>query len=70
MKQVTFNADLNKVHILLAWSFAYRKARESDYAQCILDRYRFQNRIKYTKNLLRGVLEDGYRNKIYSERFK
>ena len=68
-KTVTFNEKKNSIFTLFVWSYAYRKARESDYEQYVLNRYRFQNRMKYAENLLKNVLEENYRNKVYNERF-
>lgn len=68
-KTVKFNEEKNVVYTLFTWEYAYRKARESNYEQYILDRYRFQNKIKYVENLLKDVLEEKNRNKIYIERF-
>lgn len=70
MKQVTFNENENRIHLLFAWSFAYRKARINNYEQHVLDRYRFQNRINFTENVLNCILRQNFRNKIYNERFK
>ena len=67
-KKVTFSEKI-LVHTLFVWNYAYQKARESDYEQNMLDRYRFQNRIKYAENLLKDVLEKNYGNKIYNDRF-
>lgn len=67
-KTVTFSEEVI-MHTLFVWKYAYQKARESDYEQNMLDRYRFQNRIKYAENLLKDVLEKNYRNKIYNDRF-
>ena len=52
------------------WSFAYKKARKSDYEQCVLDRYRFENRIKYAEKYLTKVLEKSHRQEIYQNLFK
>lgn len=67
MKQVTFGDS--KVHVLVTWSFAYRKARENIYGPMAVDRMRFQRRIKLTEILLNNILTYKHRCKIYECRF-
>lgn len=69
MKKVTFNEKNNKTYILYVWSYAHRKARQNNFESYVLDRYRFQDRIKDIESAFKTVLENSYRNKIYNERF-
>ena len=68
MKRVTFNEQIF-VHSLFVWAYAYKKARQSNYEQQILDRYRFKNRIKDAENILETVFDKKHRTKIFKERF-
>lgn len=54
MKKVHFNPNV-KIHHMFVWSFAYRKARISDFdrIQIMLDKFRFEIR----KELLEEQLE-------------
>jgi len=69
-KRVTFNEEKNIIYPLFCWSFAYKKARQNDYEKFILDRYRFEKRIKCVEMLLNSILIESHRNKVYNERFK
>lgn len=51
-KSVTFSEDKNKVHLLVAWDFAYRNARKSDWEKNYLNRLRFKRRIEECEALL------------------
>ena len=68
-RRVEFNCDKNKIYYIIAWSFAYKQARKSNYEQLALDRYRFQDRVNKTGKTLNKILEPNYRNKIFEERF-
>ena len=45
-KKVGFSETLETVHVLHAWSFAYRQARIGIYKQQLSDRMRFNRRIR------------------------
>lgn len=68
-RKVKFNCDKNKIYHIIAWSFAYKQARKSNYQQFVLDRYRFQDRVNKTGKTLEKILEPNYRKKIFEERF-
>lgn len=69
-KSVTINESNNEIHLLVAWGFAYRKARESTYEFLARDRCHFKRRIECCELLLRNILNNDYRCKIYNDRFK
>lgn len=69
MKKVTFNEDKNRIHIMVAWNFAYRKSRENIYGAMVLDRLRFKRRIQETELLLNNILNYNHRCEVYESRF-
>lgn len=66
MKKVSFN-EKNKVFNLVAWSFAYREARKSDYLT--VNRLHFQRRIQLCEEKMTQIFSNVHRMKIYNERF-
>lgn len=50
------------LHLNYHWSFAYREARKSSWAQTVVDRHRFQRRIQEVARILDPVI-----NKMYNE---
>lgn len=69
-KSVTINESNNRIHLLVAWAFAYRKARESTYELLAIDRYHFKRRIERSELILKNILSNNHRCKIYNDRFK
>lgn len=69
-KTVSFNELSNKVHQMVVWSFASRKARESKYERLAVDRSRFYKRIKDCELVLEKILNNEHRCKIFKDRFK
>ena len=57
-KSVTFKADheLEEVHYIIAWQYAYRSARKGPWEQFARDRDRFKNRIESVKCVLEPCL--------------
>lgn len=68
MKKVTFNGK-NKVFTLVAWNFAYREARKSDYLTVYINRLHFQRRIQLCEEKMTQIFSNVHRAKIYNERF-
>lgn len=66
---VTFILEKNQIFILHTWLFAYKKARQSNWQQDVLDRYRFREKIKNSEKMLTYVFDKNYRKKIFEERF-
>lgn len=56
--------DEPKVHILRAWSFAYRQARRGEWEQHGRDRVRFANRVHSMQDELSRVLSTEHRKNI------
>lgn len=57
-KSVSFKADheLEEVHYIIAWQYAYRSARKGPWEQFARDRDRFKNRIESVKIVLEPCL--------------
>lgn len=70
MKKVTFNENINRIQNMVVWDFAYRQARRSNFESTVLDRIRFEARIKSTEELLKNIFHCNHRCKIYNSRFK
>ncbi len=45
MKKVRFNEQIS-IHYMIVWNFAYRESRKKYWEYFVLDRFRFQRRIK------------------------
>lgn len=71
-KKVTFaeGSDLAEVHVMIKWSFAYRKARKGIWEQFARDNERFKLRACRFGDTLNKFLLPQHRQKIYEERFK
>ncbi|KAK5650729.1 hypothetical protein RI129_001758 [Pyrocoelia pectoralis] len=68
---VTFaNESHNKVYIMVAWSFAYDKARKGPWHTVALDRFRFHRKIEQFGRILSPVLEKNHRAEVYRNRFQ
>lgn len=68
MKTVRFK-EVHQVQYIIAWSFAYRKAREKHWEIFALDDFRFKVRIQRTARVLDKILDSDHRQKIFKERF-
>ncbi|XP_017125502.1 uncharacterized protein LOC108144863 [Drosophila elegans] len=68
VKKVRFNMK-PEVHVMLAWDYAYRAARKSEWQVMARDRDRFQQRIRRISPILNAVLSPIHREKIYQARF-
>ena len=65
-KSVSFENKLEKVHRLITWEYASRKARSGIcWLLASSDRRRFNNRIQYSEFVISPILETNHRNKIY-----
>ncbi|XP_044763074.1 uncharacterized protein LOC123320007 [Coccinella septempunctata] len=71
-KKVTFaeGPELCTVHLMVKWSFAYRKARKGLWEQFARDNERFKYRANIFGATLDKFLQPEHRQKIYEERFK
>jgi Phosphatase-1 catalytic subunit binding region. len=69
MRKVTFNEKDNKIHILVAWQFAYNESRKRYWETFACDRERFQRKIAELSNIINPVLNSSHRHKIYIQRF-
>ncbi|KAH8322540.1 hypothetical protein KR074_003108 [Drosophila pseudoananassae] len=67
-KKVRFNLK-PEVHVMLAWDFAYRAARKSEWQLIARDRDRFQKRIKCVAPILNPILSPTHRDNVYKARF-
>ncbi|XP_016953266.1 uncharacterized protein LOC108026689 [Drosophila biarmipes] len=68
VKKVRFNMK-PEVHVMLAWDYAYRAARKSEWQVMARDRARFQQRIKRISPILNAVLTPDHRENVYQARF-
>lgn len=68
VKKVRFNMK-PEVHVMLAWDYAYRAARKSEWQVMARDRARFQQRIKRISPILNAVLTPVHRENVYQARF-
>lgn len=66
--QVRFNMK-PEVHVMLAWDYAYRAARKSEWQVMARDRDRFQQRIRRISPILNAVLTPVHRDRVYQDRF-
>lgn len=67
--KVRFSKDLEEVHHMVQWAFAYQAARRGPWEEYARDRERFKKRIAETEKSLKWVLQPSHRTKIYTERF-
>ncbi|SPP73198.1 uncharacterized protein LOC117578719 [Drosophila guanche] len=67
-KKVRFNLK-PEVHVMLAWDFAYRAARKSEWQVMARDRFRFQQRIHRVAPILNPILTPNHREQVYKARF-
>lgn len=58
-----------KVHVMRAWSFAYRQTRKGYWEQIGRDRVRFADRIQRSADTLGAILDAKHRQQIYEQRF-
>lgn len=56
MKKVHFSKEPAQIRYIIAWDFAHRAARCSDYIQCSSDRERFKNRILQLSLIIDPIL--------------
>jgi len=63
MRTVRFN-EVPQVHHIIAWNFAYRKAREKYWEFFALDDFRFKRRIQHIAKILEKILDSKHREKI------
>lgn len=70
--QVHFKPDseLCIIHPMVQWSFAYQNARKGLWEEAARDRSRFQFRLRRLSDILKPILANEHRNKIYTERFQ
>lgn len=68
-REVKFDITKNKIHNMVAWSYAYKQARKGQWEQVALDRFRFHQRIKKVNVVLEKILNCSHRQRIYFERF-
>lgn len=69
-KHVTFKEESPEVHYIIAWGFAYRDARRSQWRSDAADKYRFQLRIDRCSIVLNKILSISHRDNIFMSRFK
>lgn len=69
MKEVRFDTSKNQIHHLFVWDFAYRSHRKPYWEYFALDRWRFCQRCQKVNNILRPILNDVHRKKVFKERF-
>lgn len=69
MKSVEFNENFNKVHHIIVWEFAHRKARETYWEFFAVDRLRFQRRIHRAAEVLDKILDLKHRQTVFNNRF-
>lgn len=68
MKKVTFN-EKDKIHLLVAWKFAYKSSRKIYWEVFARDRAHFQRRIAELSYVINPILDITHRHKIYNHRF-
>jgi hypothetical protein len=70
-KRVRFKSgpSLNEVHRMVAWDYAYRRARAGPWHRMTVDDCRFKDRIRSVEPTLTKILEPSHRQKIFDLRF-
>lgn len=58
------------IHLMCAWTFAYKQARKGDWEMATRDRCRFQRRIEETREMIDRILESNHRGSVYQSRFQ
>ena len=66
--QVRF-CDKVVVHRMVAWSFAYRKARKGDWERYSRDEMRFRCKVKEVENKIAWCLAPVHRNAVWTARY-
>ena len=66
-KRVSFS-EMNEIRYMIAWKFAYRQHRISEWEQRYLDSLRFRNRIESAERIISPVLLKKVRECIPSTR--
>ena len=56
---------IQKVHYMVAWSYAYREARKGQWIQYAIDHHRFKRRIQACETIITPILSHEHREKIY-----
>ncbi|EDV19872.1 uncharacterized protein TRIADDRAFT_61644 [Trichoplax adhaerens] len=56
--------QLEEVHLMVTWNFAYRAARKATWCQYRIDHIRFLNRIKKVEEAIRYVFQPQHREKM------
>lgn len=54
---------------MITWGYAYKAARKGPWEEAARDRNRFKIRVSRYEDLLKEVLNDKHRSKIYNARF-
>ncbi|XP_039955580.1 uncharacterized protein LOC120771577 [Bactrocera tryoni] len=67
-KRVRFNLN-PEIHVMYAWSYAYRSARKGHWESLARDRDRFRKRIENTSKYINPILTPEHRSFIYNTRF-
>ncbi|XP_011194576.1 uncharacterized protein LOC105219925 [Zeugodacus cucurbitae] len=67
-KRVRFNLN-PEVHMMYAWSYAYKSARKGHWESLARDRDRFRKRIENTSKYINPILTPEHRSFIYNSRF-
>lgn len=63
-KKVAFSEQPPLLHIMFAWSFAYKKSRDGiQWIQCAVDRERFKDRVRQIEQVLEPIIK----NKIHGD---
>lgn len=68
-RKVHWSDNLINVQLMYAWPFAYRVSRKGFWEQCARDRERFHMRINRINNILKPILSEEHRCKIWNERY-
>ncbi|XP_036224798.2 anaphase-promoting complex subunit 2 isoform X4 [Bactrocera oleae] len=66
--QVRFNLN-PEIHVMYAWSYAYKSARKGHWESLARDRDRFRKRIENTSKYINHILTREHRSFIYNTRF-
>lgn len=68
-KKVVFNERDNKVHYIVAWSYAYNSARKKYWEYFVIDRIHFRRRVENMSFIISPILENKHRAEVYNNRF-
>lgn len=65
-KAVSFDESKNKVHLMVAWSFAYKRSRMMP--QEFIEKHHFNRRIEKCQLILEPILDSIHRDTVFKKK--